>query len=243
MIKGIAFDLQFTLVRLEDFSLERWFQLFDAGFEEVLIYLTQLGMRFDETHLKRTLRRVRNKYFALIITEDQQYFTEEMLRDTFSKCEIVLETAEQFENCCKLYHSIEIPAWKPFPHVLETLEQLSQDYKLALITNASPYIAEEILRLQKMQQYFSLVLTKARKPRPGAFQEFKEAMDAQFNELIMVGDDVTTDITPAIELGMKTIHTYRGYEYLQHHAEMKIYPDKVIKKFNDIIKAIEELKA
>ncbi len=243
MIKGIAFDLQFTLVQLEDFSLERWFQLFDAGFEAVLIYLNQLRLSFDEKQLKRTLRRVRNKYFALIITTDQQYFTEEILRDTFSKGKLALETADQFETCCKLYHSIEIPAWKPFPHVLETLEQLSRDFNLALITNASPFITEEILRLQKMQQYFSGVLTKARKPRPEAFHQFKEAMKAGFDELIMFGDDITTDIAPAIELGMKTIHTYRGYEYLKHHAELKVNPDKVINKFEEIIKAIDELKS
>jgi FMN phosphatase YigB (HAD superfamily) len=243
MIKGIAFDLQFTLVQLEDFSLEHWFQLFDAGFEEVLGYLNQLGLSFDERRLKQILRRVRNKYFALIITTDQQYFTEEILGDTFSKSNIALDTADQFENCCKLYHSIEIPAWKPFPYVLETLEQLSRVYNLTLITNASPFITEEILRLQKMQQYFSGVLTKARKPRPGAFHQFKEAMKARFDELIMVGDDITTDIAPAIELGMKTIHTYRGYEYLKHHAEMKVDPDKVINKFEDIIQAIDELKS
>lgn len=242
MIKGIAFDLQFTLVQLEEFSLQRWFWLFDAGFEEVLSYLNELKLSFDEKRLKRTLLRVRNKYFALIITTDQQYFTEEILTDTFSKNNIVLETAEQFETCCKLYHSIEIPAWKPYPHVLEILEQLSHQYKLALITNASPYITDEILRLQKMQRFFSVILTKARKPRPEAFHQFREAMDAPFNELIMVGDDVTTDIAPAIELGMRTIHLYRGYEYLQHHANIKLNPDKVIKKFKEIIQAIEELK-
>jgi len=241
-IKGIAFDLQFTLVCLENFSLGRWFELFDAGFENVIAYLNQLEVSFDLKRLKMTLHRVRNKYFALIITTDQQYFTEEILRDTFSKCDITLKT-EQFQDCCKLYHSIEIPAWKPFPKVLETLEQLSTDYRLTLITNASDFITQEILRLQNMQPFFHLVLTNARKPRPYSFHQFREAMQAEFNELVMVGDDVTTDIEPAISLGMKTIHAYRGYEYLMHHAEMEITPDKVISKFEDLIQAIEELES
>ena len=240
MIKGIAFDLQFTLVKLNDFSLERWFELFDAGFEEVLAYLSREGVSFDMIQLKRTLRRVRNKYFALIITTDQQYFTEEILQDTFMKCNLKV-SEKQLESCCELYHSIEIPAWKPYAHVLETLEQLSKVYPLALITNASNYTAEEILRLLDMRKYFEIVFTKARKPRFDSFQQFKTALDARFEDLIMVGDDVTTDIQPAISLGMKTIHFYRGYQYLQHHATIKVNPDKVIIKFEDIIEAIEDL--
>jgi HAD superfamily hydrolase (TIGR01662 family) len=241
MIKGIAFDLQFTLVHLEHFSLERWFQLFNAGFEEVLTYLKREGLSFDTTQLKRTLRRVRNKYFALIITTDQQYFTEEILRDTFTKYNLKLSDS-QLETCSKLYHSVEIPAWKPYTNVLKALQQLSEKYPLCLITNASEYITQEILRLLDMQKYFKIVLSKARKPRPDAFQQFKTALNARFEDLIMVGDDVTTDIQPAISLGMKTIHFYRGYEYLQHHATIKLNPDKVITKFKDIIQAVEDLK-
>lgn len=241
-IKGIAFDLQFTLVYLENFSLERWFKLFDAGFETVIAYLDQLGIPFDLKQLKRTLHRVRNKYFALIITTDQQYFTEEILRDTFSKCNITLENEDQFQNCCKLYHSIEIPAWKLFPNVKSTLERLSNDYRLALITNASAFITQEILKLQEIQALFDLVITNARKPRPTSFHQFRTAMQAEFEELVMVGDDIETDIEPAIALSIKTIHAYRGYEYLMHHAQMKIRPDKVINRFEELIQAIEELK-
>ncbi|NVM55442.1 MAG: HAD family hydrolase [Candidatus Helarchaeota archaeon] len=241
MIKGIGFDLQFTIVTLEHFTLERWFRLFDAGFIKVKEYLRALGIEFNQKKLKRTFRRIRNKYFAITITEDQQYFTEEILRDTFSKLNITL-TSNDFMKCVQLYHSMEIPAWKSLPNAQKTLETLSKNYKLALITNASEYLTHEILQLQKLDDYFHFIFTKARKPRPPAFQQFKEAMHARFDELVMVGDDISADIEPAVKLGMKTIHLYRGYEYLQHHAHIQIKPDKKITRLEDVITAVEELE-
>ncbi len=240
MIKGIGFDLQFTLVYLENFSLKRWFELFDAGFERVINYLSELGLQYDEKKLKRTLSRMRNRYFAKTITEDQQYFTEETLNETFSKCKIAL-LPEDFTKCVHLYHSAEILAWKSYPKVQDTLKQLSKTYKLAIITNASEYVTNEILKLQKLKRYFGFVFTRARKPRFPSFKEFREAMHANFDELVIIGDDIYADIKPAIQLGMKTIHAYRGYEYLKHHARSKIMPHKKIHKFDEVIKAIEEL--
>ncbi len=240
MIKGIAFDLQFTIVYLENFTLGKWFVHFDAGFAKVMDYLTDLGITYDPKRLKRTLRRIRNKYFALTVTRDQQYFTEEILRDTFSKREIKL-TAEQFIKCIHIYHSVEIDAWKLFPNAQNTLEQLSKKYKLALITNASQLVTDAILKNQQIDKYFDFVYWKARKPRFPAFQEFKAAMNANFNELAMVGDDIHADIAPAVKLGMKTIHAYRGYEYLPHHAQLNIKPDRKINKFEEILIVIDEL--
>jgi HAD superfamily hydrolase (TIGR01509 family) len=241
MIKGIGFDLQFTIVYLEHFTLEKWFHLFDAGFVKVIAYLHDLNITFEEKKLKRVLRRVRNKYFALTITEDQQYFTEEILKDTFSKANIILND-EQFIKCIQIYHSIEIPAWKPFPEAQKTLEALSKQYQLALITNASEYVTHEILRLQNMEACFQFIFTRSRKPRLPCFKKFQKLLNAPFNEIVMVGDDLAADIAPALKLGMKTIHAYRGYEYLHHHKTLNISPDKRIETFEDVIKAIEMIK-
>ena len=242
MIKGIAFDLQFTIVYLEDFTLKRWFDLFDGGFAKVMAYLTDQGISYDKKRLKRILRRMRNKHFTKTITEDQQYFTEEILEDTFSKMDISLQP-DVFINCVHLYHSVEIPAWKPFPNALSTLETLSKRYKLALITNAPEYVTQEILKLQKMENLFHFIFTNARKPRLPAFQHFRESINTDYEELVMVGDDIHADIEPSVKLGMKTIHAFRGYEYIQQHAQLKIKPDKKINRFEDVIDAIEELNS
>ena len=241
MIKGIAFDLQFTLVFLEKFTLLKWFKLFDEGFKRVLEYLEAKDIKVEPKKIKRTLSRIRNKYFALTITEDQQYFTEEILRDTFSKTGISLPPND-LSHCVELYHSIEIPAWKPAPKVHTTLTQLKEDYNLAIITNASQFVTDGILSRTQLDQYFDFIYTKARKPRFPAFQQFKEAMNTEYEELAMVGDDIRADIEPAIALGMKTIHIYRGYEYLTHHAQTDICPDIKLSKFENLIGALKDLK-
>ncbi|MHA1379527.1 MAG: HAD family hydrolase [Candidatus Helarchaeota archaeon] len=242
MIKGIAFDLQFTLVYLEDFTLTKWFKLFDQGFEKVKNYLkNELNLRFDDRKLYRTLRRVRNRYFAKAVTaEDQQYFTEEIFNETFSKINICIPE-ENLKRCCDLYHSDEIPAWKPKPKLKETLENLSKKYKLLIITNGSERVAKKILQFQDIEKYFHYSFYNARKPRLDAFIKCKEMLDCEFSELAMVGDDINTDIMPALKLGMKAIQLYRGYEYLKFHAEIDIKPDKRIEKLEDLIKIVKEL--
>ena len=57
----------------------------------------------------------------------------------------------------------------------------------------------------------------------------------------MVGDDIKADIEPALKIGMKTIHVYRGYEYLRHHAKLNIIPHVKIQKLDQIFGAIEKL--
>lgn len=243
MIKGIAIDLQFTLVYLDNFSLDGWFSLLNKGFVKVMDYLNELGYTYEPTKLKRILRRVRNKYFSKYITgEDQQYFTEEILRDTFLKNDIQISSEKEFTKCCQLYHKFEIPAWIPFPNVQESLETLSKNYILGLITNSSEYVTSENLKLYNIAQDFKYVYNKARKPRLTAFKKFKEDLNVTFNELVMIGDDLTTDIIPAQQLGMKTIHSFRGYEYVMEHAQLEVVPDRQITQFQKVVEAVESLK-
>ncbi|MHA1146282.1 MAG: HAD family hydrolase [Candidatus Helarchaeota archaeon] len=240
MIKGIAFDLQFTLVHLKDFTLDKWFELFNEGFEQVMIYLKEEGFEFDERKLFLTLKRKRNKFFAITITREQKYFTDEILNETFLARGIKLNP-EQFSRCVELYHAPEIAAWVPYPNVHETLQVLSKKYPLAIITNATRYVNDEILKKTEMNDFFQVSITDALKPRHEPFLRFKQILSAETPELVMVGDDIKADIEPAINLGMKTIHAYRGYEYLKHHAELSIKADKKIERFEEIVDVVEEL--
>ena len=244
MIKAIAFDLQFTLVFLPNFSLRRWFQVFDQGFEDVKSFLKDKGFKFDETKLYRTLRRKRNKYFAQTITDDQRYYTEEILSATFSKMNIKLNK-EDFSKCIQIYHDKEVRAWEPdltlSPSLQEIIKELSKEYRLAIITNAIQYVADEILKFQGIKDYFELVIADARKPRLPGFKEFQGKINAKMNELVMVGDDIIADIKPAVKIGMKTIHIHRGYEYRVEDAKLKINPDKRIEKLDQIFDALNDL--
>ncbi|MHA1299205.1 MAG: HAD family hydrolase [Candidatus Helarchaeota archaeon] len=243
MLKGIAFDLQFTLVFLEDFTLTKWFKLFDQGLSKVLDYLkADLNLTFDEKKFYRTLRRIRNRYFAKAVTaEDQQYFTEEIFRDTFSKMNMNIEEISQaeLEHIYELYHSVEIPAWKPKPNLKYVIEQLSKNYKLFIITNGSERVARAILKLQDIYDFFEYSFYNARKPRLDAFKKYREMMNCRYKELAMVGDDINTDIRPALKLGIIAIQLYRGYEYLKHHANVKIKPDKRINNLEELLEVVK----
>ncbi|NHI91275.1 MAG: HAD family hydrolase [Candidatus Lokiarchaeota archaeon] len=244
MIKAIAFDLQFTLVSLKDFSLQNWFKIFDEGFKDIIPFLYKKGFEFDEKKLYSTLRRKRNKYFAQTITDDQRYYTEEILNETFSKLNINL-TPSDFDRCIHIYHDKETRAWKPDKKLSiplqDIIQNLSKKYKLAIITNAIQYVTDEILRIQGIRDYFDLIIADARKPRLPSFQQFQEKMNANPNELVMVGDDIRADIEPAIFLGMNTIHLHRGYEYRHDDINQRISPSKKITRLDQIFEAILDL--
>jgi len=240
MIKAIAFDLQFTLCYIEGFHLGIWFQLFDEGFKDVIKYLREKNISFEEKKLTRTLKRIRNRYFARTISGEQRYFTEEILKDTFSKMNISISD-EEIEKCVLIYHGKEIQSWKPAKNLKSIIEQLSKEYKLAIITNAIDYVGIEILKLLGIHEFFNLIIGDARKPKHDNFIKIQEFMGAEMNELIMVGDDIKADIEPATQLGLKTIHIHRGYEYLRHHAKLNITPDKRITDLNEIFTTIQEL--
>lgn len=84
------------------------------------------------------------------------------------------------------------------PHAIEVLNYLTQNYKLAIITNGFEEIQHQKLSAGKLDGYFEHVITSQkaghRKPAREIFQYALRSNAIESHEAIMVGDNLITDI-------------------------------------------------
>jgi putative hydrolase of the HAD superfamily len=96
------------------------------------------------------------------------------------------------------------------PHTLETLNYLSNKYKLHIITNGFNEVQFTKLKLCGLEKYFDKVITSEisgyHKPRPQAFGYSLSSANAKKDESIMIGDDLNIDIVGAREFGIDQVY-------------------------------------
>lgn len=100
------------------------------------------------------------------------------------------------------------------PYVYEetfrVLDELKGKYKLLLLTNGSPDLQKTKLSITpKIETYFDHVLISGNfgrgKPDPKMFEHALQLMDLSKDEVIMVGDNLMTDILGSNRIGMKNV--------------------------------------
>ncbi|MCC8073358.1 MAG: HAD family hydrolase [Clostridiales bacterium] len=100
-----------------------------------------------------------------------------------------------------------------YPDTINTLELLSEKYKIGIIAN-QPLGTQERLRKMGIDKYISLVISSAEenvsKPDLKIFKLALDRADCSPDNSVMVGDRLDNDIIPAKAVGMKTIWIKQG---------------------------------
>lgn len=135
------------------------------------------------------------------------------------------------------YFTFCIPS-KADPSVLETLEYLNKKYDLVILTNW--FEEPQITRLKKLNilKYFSKVYgTEKIKNKPNK-EAFKTAIGTfKTNECIMIGDNINTDITGALNCNINAIF----YNRKNIDISDNIYISQTLKQNLNNIKCITSL--
>lgn len=116
-----------------------------------------------------------------------------------------LAVKEIYENI-----SPELPLFA-FDGVHEILQQLSQAHHLALVTNGIP--AHQHWKLKKTgidSAIFSKIAVCEEGSKKIHYQQIVEELHFSPSEVVVCGDRVTRDLTPAKDLGFRTIHLRKG---------------------------------
>lgn len=190
MVKLIVFDVWQTLV---DYPFDLY--------EEVL-KITRLPMTLQEFILKKGKAEVSSDL------HDKDRFLEKM-KILGVKDEVILEKISDlyFEAHAKMFI---------YKDAIETLTYLKKKgYTLALITNVDSYAQERVLKLFPKDLFKYIIASFEvgfKKPEKEIFLKLVEKCDVEPNEIVMVGDGEATDITPALELGWKTVFINRKGE-------------------------------
>lgn len=94
----------------------------------------------------------------------------------------------------------------PFDSLHETLEALSREYRLGLITNGKTHFQNRTIEVLKIARFFTVILISetegVRKPDAEIFHRALRRLELQPHEAVYVGDHPVTDIQAARDAGM-----------------------------------------
>lgn len=120
-----------------------------------------------------------------------------------------------------------------YEETFEVLNQLKEKYELLLLTNGDPSLQKEkIASVPQFSSYFKHIVISGEfgkgKPDPSLFQHALSLMNVNENEVVMVGDKLSTDILgacqsniPSVWLNRKKLDRYMDVEpdYEIHHLQ------------------------
>ncbi|MFB5198425.1 HAD family hydrolase [Neobacillus sp. KR4-4] len=123
------------------------------------------------------------------------------------------------------------------------LDRLKGNYQLLLLTNGSPDLQKTKLEITpELVPYFDHIVISGDfgrgKPDPAIFEHALELLSVDKDEVIMVGDNLMTDILGANRAGIKTVWINR-YD----KARNEVIPTFEIKHLEELFPLLEELKS
>jgi putative hydrolase of the HAD superfamily len=103
-----------------------------------------------------------------------------------------------------------------FPDVPGCLDELSDSYTLALITNGASCLQREKLATAGLDEYFDVVVVSSEfgvgKPHPSIFKHALDQLGVTAEWTTMVGDSLTRDVDGAIAAGLQGVWVNRSGE-------------------------------
>jgi len=195
MIRAILFDLDETLI--------------DRS-ETMRLFLLDQHQRFSELH------GCSNKEYAEACLKHQQNgYADKHTAYTlacsdlgFTNKKLISEIFEDFKNC---YGNLPVL----FPGVYETLNILSQSYRIGLVSNGRTKGQMAKINGSGISDYFSSICISesvgCKKPNHEIFLKCLGELSVSPSEAIFVGDNPKVDIEPAKSLGMRTVWLKNKY--------------------------------
>ncbi|MBL0167004.1 MAG: HAD family hydrolase [Propionivibrio sp.] len=126
-----------------------------------------------------------------------------------------------------------------YPGVDQTIRQLHQNYRLAIVSDAQTAYAIPELNAVGLYGYFDPIIVSGdygyRKPDERLFTNALSAMGIDASEVIYVGNDMHCDVHGAQRLGIKTVF----FKSNQGNQEMQgVEPDYIIYHFPELLNAV-----
>ncbi len=244
-VRAILFDVNGTLIDIET----------DEGLEEIYRaighFLLYQGISLHRWEVRdlyfQIMQRQRAKSTEKFGEWDAVAVWQEFLHTVSGNTALSLppEKQEQFPLfLAELHRGIARKRLRPYPQVLETLEQLRLHYRLGVVSDAQSAYAVPELRAVGLANYFDPIIISGdygyRKPDARLFQKALAALEIQPEQAIFVGNDLYHDIFGAQQVGMKAIFV----SYNQSNAfDQAIVPDYTISYFAALPQAISYLIA
>ncbi len=209
--------------------------------EKITEFLNTRGYSFREKDIEESLI---TPYYELNFIESERTLREVNLYDCVRKGLERLRVAEDYSLwIISLVHRLLKENLIIYPGSMETLETLSPDYTLGLISNTTipgVYFANDLEEIG-MAKFFKRSLFTAdwgfRKPHSSVFYRMLELLGAEPARSLYVGDSFKNDIFGPHSIGMKTAWINPESKPAPG-AYAHIKPDYIIKTIGELAGAI-----
>ena len=124
------------------------------------------------------------------------------------------------------------------PSAFEVLQQLQNHHKLALVTYGIEAVQKAKMKKTGLDSRFfsTIVVTKSGNKKPH-YQTIFEAFGGPASDVIVVGDRIASDLTPAKELGFRTVQIKWGRG---KNSEPHPQVDYTINNLKELMPLVEE---
>ncbi|WP_188456301.1 HAD family hydrolase [Virgibacillus oceani] len=128
-----------------------------------------------------------------------------------------------------------------FAETFHVLDQLKGDYKLLLLTNGSPELQQTKLKITpELTPYFDHIVISGMfgrgKPDPAIFEHSLNLLSVQKDNVIMVGDNLMTDILGASRAGITSVWINRHNKKVNDAA-----PDYEISNLEELLPIVNKI--
>ncbi|MBM7572537.1 HAD family hydrolase [Aquibacillus albus] len=128
-----------------------------------------------------------------------------------------------------------------YEETFHILDRLNDDYQLLLLTNGSPDLQHTKLKLTpKLKSYFDHVVISGDfgrgKPDPTIFEHALEKAGVNKDEVLMVGDNLMTDILGSNRVGIKNVWINRENKQIND-----VTPTYEIEDLHDLFPLLDKL--
>ncbi len=231
---GITFDFFNTLIEPKDkyVSKRALKAVYDVGVKHGLTidfteFLNKFSSHWEKVLKKRIDEGTETSYSSNLI----EIFTELGIQPSETS-EVVRETTDTYFGV--LNSSVQL-----VDGAFEVLADLSEKYKLGLISNFTypPFIRTQ-LEQNKLSDFFEVITVSGdhgfTKPFPRIFKYTVDLMNMKPNEVIHIGDSFICDVIGAKKAGLKAIWFKRNDE---QQDEGEYQPDLTIHQLSELLAA------
>jgi putative hydrolase of the HAD superfamily len=239
LAKAVIFDFIGTLTDMVGYSLE------DSE-NKMFRSLIASGYNLDRKEFFEAYERAHHKYWNIRYGQLKEVTNAVWISEALNHlgCAITPDD-EEIKTAVNVFFENYLKALKLRPHAKKTLQRLSQEYQLGLISNYTyaPLIYAGLRKL-KINEFFNVVVVSDeagwRKPSPKIFREALRRMHLKADQVIYVGDTPLEDIEGAKKAGVKTVFIPSQFNSLEDMLKAPLQPDHVIEKLSDIFKILDE---
>jgi putative hydrolase of the HAD superfamily len=240
IVKGIIFDINGTLT---DIKTDEWH---DDVYRVISNLLSYQGISLNPSIIK-------NLYFQMVKEQRVAYGRPHPEFDAIGIFrEIVKQHATHFTRGLPAEKLEQLPRLlaethraasrfrlQLYPGVEDTLRQLHQKYRLAIISDGQTAYAIPELNAVGLSIFFDPIIISGdfgyRKPDQRLFTAALTAMGMSPTEVLFVGNDMYRDIYGAQKYGMKTVF-FMSNQGMQEREGVK--PDYIIYTFPELLNAL-----